>query len=147
MPSNFEIAEKLSRRRARMFPLLAVLFLAGQPLSLARNIDPDALVNHVRVVAWLVWAVVLLVALAFAGGHFRGREVRAMMEDETTRANRQAGYAWGFWAAMFCSIGLYSFSLFDNLQGRESIHIILSAAIATALIRFGLLEWRGYSDA
>jgi hypothetical protein len=144
--SDAEVAERLTRRRARLFPVLAILFLAGQPIYFAHN-NEGSIPPHFKIAAWLIWAVALLLALAFAGGHFRGRTVRRLMEDETTVANRLRAYATGFWAAMLTTIGLYFFTLFDTLKGREAVHLILSIAVAAALIRFGSLERRALKDA
>jgi MFS family permease len=141
--SDFETADRLSRRRARLLPVLGIFFLAGQPIYFA-NSGADA--SQVKTFVWLVWALVLLVVLAAAGGHFRGKVVRDLVEDELTRANRMRAYAAGFWAAMLTTIALYGFSLFDNLKGRESLHIILTLSVAVALIVFGVLERRALKD-
>jgi uncharacterized membrane protein len=141
--TDFETADRLSRRRARALPALGLFFLAGQPIYFA-NSGPDA--SQVKTFVWLLWALILLVVLAAAGGHFRSKAVRDLVEDEVTRANRLRAYAAGFWAAMVTTIGLYGFSLFDNLKGRESLHIILTFAVAVALIVFGLLERRAHKD-
>ena len=123
-------------------PALAAVFIAGQPIFLSNTIAATGTPGQIKLVAWLVWAVALLIALAFAGGHFRGPNVRRLMEDESTLANRAKGYAAGFWAAMIMAVAMYALSLFDNLKGREAVHLILSVSIAAALIRFGLLERR-----
>lgn len=142
-PSNVELADRLSRRRARVLPVLGILFIAGQPIYFT-NGGGDA--SHLKIEAWLVWAVVLLLALAFAGGQWRGKAVRALVEDEMSRANRLRGYAAGFWAGCLATIALYGFSLFDEVKGREALHIVLTVSIAAALIRFGTLERRALKD-
>jgi len=87
-----------------------------------------------------------LIALAFAGGHFLGAKVRALVEDEPTRLNRLRGYAAGFWMAAAAAIMLYVVNMFEPVTGREAIHIILTFAVAGALIRFGTLERRALKD-
>jgi hypothetical protein len=139
-------AERLTRRRARMLPVLGILFLAGQPLYFTNSGNPASLPNQMKISAWLVWAVALLVALAFAGGRFHGKSVRALMEDEGTIANRMRAYAAGFWAAAVSAVGLYALTLFDEVKGREAIHIILAFSVAVAVIRFGTLERRALKD-
>lgn len=141
--TTVDIADRVSRRRARSLTALGAVFLAGQPVYFAHSGIHAA---QVKTAAWLVWAVLLLAALAFAGGHFSGRGVRALVEDEVTVLNRLRAYATGFWAAMAGALLLYGFSLYDNLKGRESIHIILSLAIGAALVRFGMLERRALAD-
>ncbi|HMG45991.1 MAG TPA: hypothetical protein VK614_00825 [Allosphingosinicella sp.] len=143
--SDVQLADRLSRRRARMLPILGILFLAGQPLYFT-NSNPASVPNQMKISAWLVWAVALLVALAFAGGRFHGAKVRALMEDESTLANRMRAYAAGFWAAAISAVGLYAVTLFDEVKGREAIHIILAFSVAVAVIRFGTLERRALKD-
>jgi hypothetical protein len=139
--SDQEIAERISRRRARMLVLLGVYFLAGQAIFFRQGPEPGQ-IAHFKLSAWLVWAVVLLVALALAGGQFRGARIRALVEDEVSRANRARGYAVGFWAACIAAIAMYVVAMFEPVTGREAVHIILTAAVAGALIRFGTLERR-----
>ena len=143
--SDFEIAERLSRRRARMLPLLAIYFLAGQAFFFRHAPESERIASF-KISAWLVWAIVLLLALAFAGGQFRGAKIRALVEDEVTRANRLRGYAAGFWGGALAAIALYVVTMFEPVGGREAIHIILTATIAAALLRFGTLERRAFKE-
>ena len=138
---DIALADRLSRRRARIFPILGIYFSAGQAVFYRQAIEPERIAAF-KISAWLVWALVLLVALAFAGGHFRGAKVRALVEDEITRANRLRGYAAGFWAAAAAAILLYVLAMFEPVTGREAIHLILTALVGAALIRFGTLERR-----
>ena len=41
---------------------------------------------------------------------------------------------------------LYVINIFELISGRDAIHVILSAGIAVALIRFGRLERRALKD-
>ena len=144
--SDIELADRLSRRRSRMLPVLAIVFLAGQALYFSGPDVPTRNVDQLRISAWLVWAVVLLVLLGTGGGLFRGKKVRALMEDESTAANRLRAYAVGFWSASGTAVGLYVVSMFERVSGREAIHIILTAAVAGALLMFGMLERRSLRD-
>jgi len=143
--TDFEIADRISRRRARMLPVLGVYFLAGQAVFFRHVGEPERIASF-KISAWLVWAVVLLLALAFAGGQFRGAKIRALVEDEVSRANRARGYAAGFWGGCIAAIALYVLTMFEPVGGREAIHIILTATVASALIRFGMLERRALRD-
>ena len=143
--TDFEIADRISRRRARMLPMLGVYFLAGQAIFFRHASEPERIAS-IKISAWLVWAVVLLLALAFAGGQFRGAKIRALVEDEVSRANRARGYAAGFWGGCIAAIALYVLTMFEPVGGREAIHIILTATVACALIRFGTLERRALKD-
>lgn len=144
--SDFETAERLSRRRARMLPVMGVLFLSGQSIFAIGPDDPTRTVDQVKVAAWLVWALALLLLLATGGGVFRSKRVRALMDDEATRAHRNRAYAVGFWVAIGTSIGIYALTAFDTVMPREAIHIILTAAVAGALLTFGALERRAHRN-
>ena len=145
-PSDVERAERISRRRARMFPILGIYFIAGQA-AFFRHTDTSQRVGQFKVSAWLVWALVLLIAFAFAGGHFHGRKIRALVEDDVARANRAKGYETGFWAAAVAAIALYVTNMFEPVSGRDAIHLILTALVGAAMIRFGTLERRALKDA
>jgi hypothetical protein len=139
--ADVEKAEKLGRRRARVMMVQAIFFLSWQGLFISGGVeDPGRLVNQVKISAWMVWAVALLVLLATGGGLIRGRKVRALLEDELTRSHRTRAYVYGFWAAMGSAIGLYAVSLFEPVSARETIHIVLSAGIGAALIVFATLD-------
>ena len=99
--SDIETADRLSRRRARMLPV------AGDDLPHAsrRAISPtagegDRTVDHVKIAAWLVLSIVLLLALTTGGFWFKPKAVRALMDDEVTRANRADALKLGFIATM-----------------------------------------------
>lgn len=144
--SEFETAERLSRRRARMMPVMAVLFLSGQTIFAIGPDDPTRTVDQVKVAAWLVWAMALLLLLATGGGVFRSKGVRALMDDETTRSHRARAYAVGFWLAVCTSVAIYALTAFDTVMPREAIHIILTISLAGALVTFGILERRALRD-
>jgi FtsH-binding integral membrane protein len=144
--SDVETADRLSRRRARMLPVLATLFLSGQAIYALGPHGMSRSVDQLKVAAWLVWATALLFLLATGGAPFRSREVRALMEDESTREHRSRAYAVGFWLAVATSMGIYLLTAFDNVKPREAIHIIVTVAIFGALATFGILERRALRD-
>lgn len=145
--TDVEQAERLTRRRARMSPVLALVFVSQQISYFSTfGVDGSRPVDHVRVSAWLVLSVVLLLILATGGMWFRKASVRALANDESTLANRDNALKWGFVAAMAAGIGLYFVSLFEPLGGREAVHLIMTAGIALALVRFGMLERRSHRD-
>lgn len=144
--SDIDKADRLSRRRARLLPLLAIVFLSGQAVYALGPPSASPRVDQLKVAAWLLWAAALLFLLATGGGPFRSREVRALMDDETTREHRGRAYAVGFWIAVATSMGIYLLTAFDGVKPRESIHIIVTAAIAGALLTFGFLEHRAHRD-
>jgi hypothetical protein len=138
---DVERAEKLGKRRARLFAVQALLFVTWQGGFFASE-ERLRLVDTIRISAWLVWVVALLALLATGGGLLRSRSVRALLNDELTRANRANAYTAGFWAAAVSSIGLYVIAMVDEMGTGEAIHGILSAAIAAAMITFAAYERR-----
>jgi hypothetical protein len=146
--TDIETADRVVRRRARMMPVLAVLFLSQQASYWSgQHVDEGSrLVNHVAISGWLALSTVLLLLLSTGGGWFRGAHVRALANDESTRANRAEGFRVGFLATMIGAIALYFISLFEPLGGREAIHVLTTIGIAAALLRFGMLERRALKD-
>lgn len=142
--TDVEIADRLSRRRARLTPFLAILFLSGQVIYAVGPKVPTPATDQVKVGIWVMWAVTLLTLLATGGGLFHGKKIRALMEDEATIANRYRAYAVGFWLALSTAISIYVMTAFDKIAPREAIHIIITASIAGALITFGVLERRAH---
>ena len=147
--TDIETADRLVRRRARMMPLMAMIFVVQQAsyFSGTRMDDGHRLVNYIAISGWVGMSTVLLVMLASGGGWFRGPHVRALVNDESTRANRADALSLGFLAAMIAAIALYLFSLFEPLGVREAIHVLMTIGIAAALLRFGMLERRALRDA
>jgi hypothetical protein len=143
--SNVEQAERLSRRRARLLPVLAVFYL-GQQVSFfsQHGVDSAPPVNHSKIGAWLVMTLTLLVVLTTSGFWFRNPEVRAMIDDESTRMHRANAMATGFIFAMLAGIALYFVIQFEPVSAREAIHVIISLGLGAALVRFGMLERRAH---
>ena len=141
-----EQAEKLSRRRARALPVLGLVFLAQQASFLSMPDEATRPVDHLKIGAWLVLSIVLLAGLATGGAWLRPRAVRELINDESTRAHRQMAYLYGFWAAMGTAIGIYVVAMFEPVSARDAVHIIVTAAVAAALLNFGMLERRALRD-
>src|SRR5215208_1834344 len=141
-----EKAEFLSKRRARMLPFLALIFLSQQVtyFTTVRGLDT---VPTVKISAWLVLSIVLLAALATKGFWLQPKEVRDLIDDENTRANRNDAMRWGFVVSMATAIGIETLTMFDTVKAREAIHIIMTAGLAIALIRWGILERRAHRGA
>jgi hypothetical protein len=55
-PPDVETADRQSRRRAWLLPLLAVLFLSGQAICALGPDDPSPAVDRLKVAAWLLRA-------------------------------------------------------------------------------------------
>jgi MFS family permease len=143
---DVETADRLSRRRARMVTVMALMFLAMQAHYFSMPEVATRPVDQFKIAAWLVWALVLLMMLATGGGGLFRRGLRPLMNDETTRAHRQTAYSYGFWAAVGTLVGLYVVGMFEPVSGREAVHVTLSIAIATAMLMFGKLERHAMKD-
>lgn len=140
-------AERLSAKRSRMLFVLTVIFLSQQATYFSSRHDLATPAGHVKIAAWLVLSLVLLLMLATGGAWLRSAEVRALLNDETTREHRRTGYVSGFWAACLTAIGIYAADMFEPVSGRDSVHIILTVAIAAALLTFARLERHAHRDA
>jgi hypothetical protein len=139
-------AEKLSRKRARSLPILAVIFITQQATFFAGFGQGDRAVDNVQVGAWLILSIVLLLFLATGGGWIYSRAVRDLANDELTQAHRNDAFRVGFLASMMGCIVLYVISLIEPLSGREAVHLVMTAGIVAALLRFGVLERRALMD-
>lgn len=145
--SDIETADRLSRRRARMLPILAVVFISQQASFFVARIEDEArTVDQVKIAAWLVLSNVLLALLASRGFWFRSRAVRGLIDDEVTRANRASALGIGFLAGMAGAIATYALTMVETVTAREAVHIVMTTGIGAALLRFGFLERRAHRD-
>ena len=81
-----EKAEYLSKRRARMLPALAVIFLSQQATFFSQMSGAHVSAEKAKISAWLVLSVVLLFGLATKGFWLEPRQVRDLVDDENIRA-------------------------------------------------------------
>jgi hypothetical protein len=143
-----EKADYLSKRRARMLPVLAIIYLTQQASYITLRSDAaHRSVETVKISAWLVLTLVLLAALATKGFWLERREVRAMIDDELTRANRIDAMRFGFIFAMLTCVVIYFITMFEPVNGRDAVHIVMSDGLGAALIRWGWLERVAHRDA
>jgi hypothetical protein len=140
--SDVERADGIGRRRARVFAVQAILFIGWQALFFSGPAQDPRTVSTVKVSAWFVWVLLLLLMLATGGGLLRHRELRGLLNDELTRQHRTSAYVTGFWVAVAACVSLYLVGMFEPVNGREAIHIVLSAGIGAALLTFAALERR-----
>jgi len=139
-----QIAERAQRRRNRML-WVPILFFIWQGAYFSGYATPHAPLRAVEIVslgAHLFLGLVLLLLLATGGAWRYGKAVRAVLDDEATRAHRGEAYAWGFWALTLCIVGLYATAPFVRLELGEIAHILLSVAVAVPALRFLFLERR-----
>jgi hypothetical protein len=144
-----EKADYLSTRRARMLPALAIIFLSQQATFFSTVSSPAPHSAYgAKISAWLALSIILLFALSTKWFWFERKEVRDLLDDENTRANRNDGMRWGFLFSMAAAIAVYALTIFDTtVTARDAVHIVMTAGIAVALIRWGMLERRAHRDA
>jgi len=144
--SDFETAERLSRRRARVLPALAVIFISQQAsfLSGLPAGEPLRSVDGVKLSAWVVLSLVMLGVLWGNGFWFRRKAVRDLLDDEATRAHRADAMSLGFLCAILTAIAVYMLSMIEPMHAREALHLVVSIGIAGAMLRFGFLERRAH---
>lgn len=140
--TNAELVERLARRRARILSVLGLFLIIQQSAYFTHGDSAERLVDQVRIGAWTAMAALILLVLTTGGFWLRSHEVRAMLDDEGTRANRAAALATGFVCAMLSAILLYVAQGAVELGAGEAIHLIVTAGLFSALIRFAMLERR-----
>jgi MFS family permease len=143
--SPVEIADRISRKRARMWGALAVIFLASQA-AFAPWTGPARLA-HVKPWLWIVLCLAILANLATGGGLFLSRKVRALLNDEVSASHRHRAMATGFWVAMAMGLVIYVLGQFDSVTGAEGAYLTVTISLASALITFAFLERRAHRDA
>jgi protein-S-isoprenylcysteine O-methyltransferase Ste14 len=133
-----ELAERKASARAAVMALLAVV-LAG-----TATFGFDNPVNDMRgrAVAWLVELGLALMVLGSGGGLMLSRELRALMNDELSRDNRRRAIVFGFYAGLVAMTALYVAAGIMPIDLRAAFRLASGLAIAAALGRYAMLEWR-----
>jgi hypothetical protein len=147
MASNTaQLADRLVIKRARVAQTLGGIFVVLQ----ATSVHDDHVLNRpqeLHLVAWFVWAIILLLFLATGGGFLRNRRVRSLMNDESTRDHRLRAMAFGFWIAVGCALFLYGLSFLSSMTVGEATRLIITSSIGFALLYFGWLEKKALREA
>jgi len=145
MTDQGQLADRIAWGRARAATVMAVVFMTAQAGSFPGDL-PLNRPQSFHLAAWIVWAAALLMFLAVGGGLFRGRRMRALLNDETTIDHRKRAMALGFWGAIGAAVLVYGLSFYEPMSVREGTRLIVTIAIAMALLRFGTLERRALRD-
>ena len=136
METNDALAERLMKRRANALFALSLVFVVTQGSFIGGHSNAGPL----KLAAWVVLAVVLLVFFATGGGWARTPEVRALMNDESTRAHRARATTIAFYNMIVSGIVVYALGMVKPVTGGEAAHIIMTVGIASALMVFWGLE-------
>lgn len=143
--TDAEQADRLVRRRSRMLPVLAILLISQQGAFLSSSNDGRA-VDHVKIAAWLVMAIVILLALVTGGGWIFPKRIRDLANDESTKLHRLQAMRLGFINSMLGCFALYFLGMFTHVEGRDAIHIVTTIGLASTLIAFAALERSALRD-
>jgi predicted permease len=146
LETSAEKAEYLTRQRARMLPVLAILLITQQGAFLSST-DDGRTVDHVKIAAWVVMAAIVLLALMTGGGWAFPKQVRDLANDESTQLHRLRAMRLGFINAMLTCFLLYVLGMFTPVPGRDAVHIVTTVGLASALISFAALERRALRNA
>lgn len=137
-----EQADRLSRRRAGMMIALALMLLIQQFAFFSEQAGDTRPVIFVHRGAWLVLTGVILGALVTGGFWWKPKAIRALAEDDVTRANRFRALSLGFVLAIVTAMALSVLDQFEPVGLQPAIHTIISVGMAAALVRFSMLERR-----
>lgn len=140
--SDFDKADKLGRKRARIWFVAGLMLPALQVLYLDQP-DGSPPAPH-QMFLWTFLVITMLFALMTGGGFGYGRKVRAMVNDETARANRDVAVRAGFAAAILTGLAIYLAAPHYHISGQLAAHIVTTTGLSSALLCFGTLEWRGH---
>ena len=144
--SPVEIADQFSRRRVTLIAVATLVFLgiqviAGPFWGVSRGTP------YIAQLGWAINAFALLLMLAIGSGLLRNRRVRALVDDEVSRHNREMGIIAGYWLAMATAMGLYVATAFRTFTAREALYLVVTPSVGVALLTFCYLEWRAHRDA
>lgn len=138
--SDIEKAEQVSRTRSLIMAVMALVLLIQAALGVGD--EASSMTPILRHALWGVMILFWLVILATGGWLRLSRDVRNVMNDEVSRANRSLALQTGFWTAMALALLLYFASLEWTLSLREGMRVLADVSIAAALTRYAWLELR-----
>jgi hypothetical protein len=126
-------AERGQKLRARVLPMLGTALIVVNALT-------------VGVPGWgakAIWLSVIVAGfvLVQTGGYSPAR-IRDLMNDETSRANRQKAIGVGYCGAIASGVGLSIVAALQPVAAGQAIQIVLVTAVSAPLISFGALERR-----
>ena len=146
-PQNVvEFADRIARKRAAGAALATTIFLAIQ--IVARPVFRDDAYGAAgpRGYMWAINVAALLLLLLPAAGFVWGARVRALVNDEISRANSRTAAAAGFWVAMLTGLAVYALPAARGLSAREVSYLVVTLGTSAALLTFAGLEVRALRD-
>ena len=143
---TIELAHSISRRRVLCISLAAFGFLGVQLIVHPVFRTDGYAASGWRAYAWAFNAFLLLLLILPIGGAKWGPRVRALVNDEISRANAHTAARWGFWLAMVIALGIYVVGPARALTAREGAYLIVTPTTIVVLLAFAWLESRALRD-
>jgi hypothetical protein len=134
-----EQAEQYEQRRLRMLPAVLVIYLSQQAIYFSAA-DGGRTVDHVKIGAWALLTLLLMLLLVTRGFWFVPQAVRAMVEDEGTRLHRLLATRSAFIAAVMLGALVYTLVPVAPISARQALHLVISLSLGVGLLHFLMLE-------
>lgn len=136
--NDIQKAERISRKRAIIFYLMATMLILSAILATGDGTDSGAS----RILPWLFMIFLIALNLTPVAGVLRRGNVRKLVNDDTTQDHRRTSFAAGFWAAIISAMSMTVVGSVMPIASAMSLRIVITAALAAALISFATQELR-----
>ena len=143
--SPVEVADRMSRKRAVLVAVAALLFVVQAVVRPFIGTGLDG--GGTRVDWWAINVVLLLALFATGGGLLNSRQLRALVNDEVARDNYRTAVLAGFWVAMVSAMTVYLVPRLEAITARAAVYTVVSAGVSVTLLAFAFLELRAHRDA
>ena len=137
MGSDIERAERNSRGRASVMALLASVVAVNSTFGLQNPVNDAAW----RGLSWVVTVALGLAIVATSGGLMLNPRLRALMNDELSRANRARAIGFGFFATMLAALACYVAAQWTPIAAPAGLRLVSGLGLAVTLARYAMLEW------
>ena len=147
------VAERLIRRRRRLLILVTVAFVilqVGYLTGSARLVEaiPNGnarTVDILSVIGSIAWSLLLVRLLATGGRLARNAsdDVRAILDDELTLANRRAAFQAGYITLLLGTCAFYVFFLFRASDAVAAMPALIAFGAIVPVMWFLVLDRRG----
>lgn len=136
--NDIQKAERISRQRAIIFYLLATVLVFSAILAVSDGPGSGAS----RILPWLFMIFLTALNLTPVAGCLRRGNVHKLVNDDTTQDHRRTSFAAGFWAAIISAMAMTVVGSVIPIAAAISLRIVITAALAAALISFATQELR-----
>ena len=143
MPSDFETADSFDKGRASAAPFLGlVILLAQQGILFAWEWGSQSVM---QTAVWLIFAATMLALLMTGGTWLLPSRVRAVANDEVSRANRAIAIQAGFAVTMVTGLIVWVVAPFEPLHAQRAANLIVSMGLGSAFAAFAMAEIRSHA--